>query len=419
MGALVELISELSATGNVLLIGDTNCHFGSEHGTRGWGRTTANGRAFIDAMYKCDMIMIDMCEKTCGPTYTYSFKRGRSYIDHCAISGGLYYVVKSCEVLDDEIRNVSDHLAITTELSLKCVPAPKSPRVSSTFKVAWHKATPEEIRDCYTAPLEAASSKLLHDYGVNPQVILKDQSDKGDTKDINVEHLVQQFIKNTLTACSNLPKIQYNKSLKPYWNKQLTMLSKEQKSTWRAWVSEGRPRDPGNPYTVSYKNAKRNFRDQQRKCTYEFEKNGMKELSETQELDQRYFWYCVNKNKRQTKSIHPILGENGKILTDADEIRREWNDYYSELYSYRENSDEGFATRVTSELQRLDDQVCELSELEGGPITLEETVRELKNMKNRKAPGWDMITSEHLKHGRHTCMDDEQNNSIRKYPMSV
>ena len=62
LGALVEFISELSATGNVLLIGDTNCHLWSEHETRGWGLTTANGRACKDAHYKCDLIMIDMGE---------------------------------------------------------------------------------------------------------------------------------------------------------------------------------------------------------------------------------------------------------------------------------------------------------------------------------------------------------------------
>ena len=55
---LAELIGELSATGNVLLIGDTNCHFGPEHGPRVWGRMTANGRAFIDVMYKCGMVKI-------------------------------------------------------------------------------------------------------------------------------------------------------------------------------------------------------------------------------------------------------------------------------------------------------------------------------------------------------------------------
>ena len=37
--------------------------------------------------------------------------------------------------------------------------------------------------------------------------------------------------------------------------------------------------------------------------------------------------------------------------------------------------------------------------LEDGPITIEELKREMRNMKNRKAPWWDMITNENLKHG--------------------
>ena len=70
---VAELIGELSASGNVLLIGDTNCHFGPKQGPRGWGRMIANGRAFIDVMYKCGMVKIDIDDKICGPTYTYSF----------------------------------------------------------------------------------------------------------------------------------------------------------------------------------------------------------------------------------------------------------------------------------------------------------------------------------------------------------
>ena len=133
---LAELIGELSATGNVLLIGDTKCHFGPEHGPRGWGRTTANGRAFIDVMYKCGMVMIDLDDKTGGPTYIYSFRKGRSYIDHCAITCDAFYAIRSCKVLADEIHNVSDHLAITAELQLSHMQAAQTNETRNTFKVA-------------------------------------------------------------------------------------------------------------------------------------------------------------------------------------------------------------------------------------------------------------------------------------------
>ena len=362
MDTLAELIGELSATGNVLLIGDTNCHFGPEHGPRGWGRTTANGRAFIDVMYKCGMVMIDLDDKTSGPTYTYCFRKGRSYIDNCAITCDAFYAIRSCKVLADEIRNVSDHLAITAELQLSHIQAAQPNETRNTFKFDWHKATPEEIRECYTLPLEVNMRKLLDDHGISPQVILEDQTDNGQNDNIDVDKFVQQFCRYVLNASSNLPKVKYNKALKPYWNDQLTNLSKQQKAAWKAWVSEGRPRDPSNPYFTKYKHAKRNFRNMQRACTLEYEKQCMNELVNSQEVDQRYFWYCVYKNKRAGKTISPILDESGNLLTDINDIRKEWNSYYAELYAFRDNSDKEFASFVNKEVELIDNQVSETAD---------------------------------------------------------
>ena len=84
----------------------------------------------------------------------------------------------------------------------------------------------------------------------------------------------------------------------------------------------------------------------QRVCTLQYEKQCMNELVNSQEVDQWYFWYCVNKNKRAAKTISPILDESGNLLTDINDITKEWNSYYAELHTFRDNSDKEFASFV-------------------------------------------------------------------------
>ena len=74
------------------------------------------------------------------------------------------------------------------------------------------------------------------------------------------------------------------------------------------------------------------------------------------------------------------------------------------MYSYRDNIDNAFAAHVDAKLNYLDKQESLLYELEDGPVTIEEIQNEIRNMKTRKAPGWDMVTSENLKHGGPTTI---------------
>ena len=89
--------------------------------------------------------------------------------------------------------------------------------------------------------------------------------------------------------------------------------------------NQGRPRDETNEIYIQYRDAKRNFRREQRRRTIEYETKCMETLSETQELDQKLFWHLVNKRRKKCQ-IHPILNDTWELCTDPDDIRLEWND---------------------------------------------------------------------------------------------
>ena len=184
---------------------------------------------------------------------------------------------------------------------------------------------------------------------------------------------------NFVCVSCALPQTKFNKAFKPYWGEALQSLSKEKKISMREWEKAGRPRDQENTAYIRYKEAKRNFRREQRAKICDYEKECLQKIAESQDLDQRFFWHMVNKHKKKG-SISPILNDSGIMLIEPDDIRREWNDYYRKLYTEEEDDhfDNGFRKVVIEELANIDYKGK--VQLDGGPITVEETRAQLKEI---------------------------------------
>ena len=114
----------------------------------------------MNTMEKFNMCAIDIGSIGSGPNYTFSSVRGRSYIDHIIVSEKLRSHVW-CEVFEDTIHNVSDHLAIQARLELA------NPIVRGHTPIcrhmAWHKASSEQIHNHYTSPLEQITEEIVMD----------------------------------------------------------------------------------------------------------------------------------------------------------------------------------------------------------------------------------------------------------------
>ena len=161
---LENIIGELMSSGEVMIIGDINGHLGPEYGCRGWGKSSKNGKIFMNMVEKYNMLAIDMGYKCTGPTYTFSSARGKSYIDHCIVSRLLNDCVR-CEVIEDSIHNISDHLAIRALCNLG-VPTVKG-NTLNRHQVAWHKVSPNQIQELYTSPLEEQIITLIRSCNLN------------------------------------------------------------------------------------------------------------------------------------------------------------------------------------------------------------------------------------------------------------
>ena len=397
---LDELLSRLKHSGEVIIIGDMNCHFGPNVGTRGWGKTSRQGYNLLRLADQQSLTIIDMQEMCTGPCYTYHVEGvGESYIDHCLISKTGVSQVKEVFINMDCILNTSDHLALTLKVKLKvlisvgCEEGPMP-------KVTWHKMTDEEITELYTIPLGKVLVSEMQEMGIH---LNNGPTHMSQCTKINVEKLHDVIVNTMLNCNSHLPTQKYSKRLKPYWSSSLTKLSKDKKTAARNWKKAGTPRNHDNPIWQEYKKTKRDFRREQRRHEEEYELRSMKEIESAGDLNTSYFWHLVNKaRKTQGKRVTPLKMDDGSFLMDHKDIRQAWAMYYKDLFTVSENPmyDDAFRDSIKRELNVQEQQSYKNeSTLLRVHFSGQEIETAVKKLKKKKATGWDHISAEHIKYG--------------------
>ncbi len=103
--------------------------------------------------------------------------------------------------------------------------------------------------------------------------------------------------------------------MKPYWNMELTCLSRGEKKIMWEWRTAGRPRGYDSEVYRRYKEAKHTFQREKRRAKHEYERGYVQEVEDAGEIDIRASWYVYNKMKRKIKKkAMPIRDDTGKLL---------------------------------------------------------------------------------------------------------
>ena len=389
--ALSDLIARVQHQGEIVIIGDTNCHFGTEYGNRGWGKTTKNAKSLMNLVEACDLKLYDLDDAFCsGPNYSFHVERvGTSYIDHCIVSQMLMCNITECKVIDEDHLNMSDHLPIVLKVNTCRL---QKGDVYIKENIAWHKISSDQIKELYTKPLAERLDQLLYD--------IEDNCMQSNNMSEIVEKGYNDLVSAIHETANVLPHTVFKSHCKPYWNENLTELSALNKRAWRNWVVSGRPRGD-NLLFLKYKECKGNFKHAQKKAIVEYEQDNLDQVTKCQEMNVRYFWYLVNKTKNKNISKCPIKLSSGETITSDADIRDSWGQYFAGLYSVSEDKhfDEGHRKDVRESLLAMtinsysaeENLLVDLAEKE-----IEKLVHELAD---RKAPGYDRITNEHVKYG--------------------
>ncbi len=382
MVVLENLVNTYTKTGNVLIIGDFNSHFGEEFGNRFWGKTSKHAEQIAKMNERQGLTIVDGSSKICtGPEYTFYVDGiGCSYIDHCIISTSLLEYVENCKVINDSVINTSDHLAISVTICIKSLP--ERHMCKTSHKIAWNKLENDEIYMLYTKPLSAKLEKLNTQTNINRSKL-----------DKILEHLNDTILKSS----DNLKSSRFSSGLKPYWNEVLDEINRKKKIAYREWCQEKKPTN-GKVYE-HYKETKKAFRREMRKARLQYEKDEMMSINQAHTIDHKFFWHLVKKGKKYSKGIVPIQ-EGHKTITDPTEIREKWKRYFQTLYSTKQIYNQEFQQQIEDTFEDIwQESSSAKSSIMTNPICEDEVVKCVQQLKNNKAPGKDLITAEHIKYG--------------------
>jgi hypothetical protein len=360
---LESVICTLSSKGEVLIVGDLNAHFGAGVGPHTWERTCKSAKLIMKFNDRCMTNVFDVQNPCTGNVYTYmSDKNGCSYIDHIVVSNVLNDYMSDCHVWNESLQNTSDHLPISCNIRLDGLRALDTP-VTPCGRLVWERLTPLQINERYSQPLEQQMLNCFKGCSIDDIDL---QMLKPELSNSKCEYIIDKFCCTMVNIANKVvPRAMYAKHLKPYWDKELTELSKVKKGKLHSWERAGKPRLPGNKVWEEFKSAKKAFKKAHKKVIGAYEEREENELRETQSIDQGYFWHLVHRKMKVRQGISPVKAEDGKMLYDQEEITEDWANYAEKLGNVNEcdRYDENFKLMVETAMNGIDAEVDIQSEL--------------------------------------------------------
>ena len=314
--------------------------------------------------------------------YTYSKGNVTSYIDHVLITENTREIVKNCCIHADFANNTSDHLPLSTLISLTL----SKHNIASTVSKAqeFPRATwrDKKFVASYTRNIDFCISECTKDI------------DKWSPIDNNDELTQQMYVDNYFTCLTNalhnsvrIAKDECNASFKGpkrhhWWNTDCQTAKHRQTFWFQIWKSSGRPRD-GAVYE-SYKYAKYVFRQNCRKAFNSASQSNFNLCNKLyKEKNMNKFWNIIKKSRSHNVKHDSI--SNDSLYS-----------YFNEKFSYDFSNESDLVKTLRRDVD-IKRQNCNLP-FDCFVFSEYNMVKYVTTLKSGCSAGYDGITSEHLKY---------------------
>lgn len=364
----------------VVIMGDFNAHL---QVLRSNQSLNARGRLLQAMLTKLNLCAVNTEVNCVGQTNTYISSCGNSMIDYILIEKHLVPSVQRVEILAETPDNTAFHLPVVLHIEVG-----ETQGKNSTFskeRIAWSKCSTNNI-DTYIEEL----SKYL------PADILPE---KHFETPADIDAQVSLLCRAIIQADQMLPRIVYNKKIKPYWTAKLNRLKKISRQKFKNWISEGRPRGMQYASYADYKRAKSVYRRENRNAARRTEQQEFDEISNASEIDHVKFWRYVNRKRGNRRKRNVRLKFNGETVSDPHKLADLWADYYELLFTPSLKFDEQFKMKIDSEVECVMGRDELFDGILDKPITIEEIQSIVRKLPAGKAPGHDGVFYEHIKLG--------------------
>ena len=383
---LNAVISMYCQNGLVMVLGDFNAHL---QGKRYIKVTDERGNYLLDMMHYHNLVSLNtlsMCKGATSSFISYG-DLYESLIDHILFPVERVDTISYCEILAEDMLNVSRHMPIVCSVS---VPMTDFEGCNYTFPshIKWDKLDEATITQ-YKSELESMLVEESCFEGISIETKL----------DRTYSHIADSIIK---ASDLTLPKSKFRPYLKPYWDRALKDLHAGMREKRRKWISEGRPRGTTFLSYKEYKTAKSLFRAHHRRCVENFLMELNFEIDEAAEVDSAVFWKKVNsKRKTSQTSAGSEIKFRDRIYRDPAEIAVGWGNYFCELYSDTERNqyDQQFKNCVEEKVKNITTALSACRDGDTAYISADEVRKAIMCLKKKKACSHDQIYNEHLING--------------------
>ena len=329
-----------------------------------------------------------MAPGTNGSIYTCEGPNFFSTLDYIVIPIAFKSKVVSAAVLNDDSLNTSDHSPVSISLKMDGEKI-SQPSIEIPGRVRWDKLSQADVQSRYANPLipklEGCLARLQMPFITEKRI----------------DEIFDEVTFHLRDASKNLPKTKFRKHLKPFWDNEMDALKEEKIRTYRIWVSKGRPRDPDDVFYINYKRTKKLFMKRLSTLSKDYENAEILNAVRMAEIDRNCFWRLIKKARKSNSP--PSIGiknKDDKVVHEIDEVLNVWKEHFEKLGTPKasESYDNEHLTIVSERVKRY------LREKEGDNLFLQhpflsaELDEAIKSLNMNKAPGFDDITSEHVKY---------------------
>lgn len=294
-----------SGDDDLIILGDFNVHVSGSRNPN--SQENPRGRLVKGLFQKLNLTAVNLLSNCSGPCHTYESTRSCTTVDYIWLDNDLLKLLIGSEVLNMHQQNVRHHIPAKATIQIPCsFDTVNTVEHLTRYRITWKKCTTEHIESyklCLNDKLQICPQEL-------------------DYEPTSLERHVQKIINSIKEASSTLPHIKYKRHVKPYWNNKLTILKKIVSEKCKLWTLKGRPRGRKYQTFADYKDAKRRFRKEQRRCVADYQSKDYEELSKASDYNYDRFWSLIN-SRRRNKERPMILEMEDKILDNPQEIAEE------------------------------------------------------------------------------------------------
>ena len=384
LDVLDEIICKFEQEGSVLLVGDFNAHIGNMGGPRSSTSMNRRGMNLYDCLGKYDLVSVNSQALCQGPIETFYANEGlvKTTVDHIFVQQENLPLVIDSAVVNDCSSNLSFHLPIVC--TIKADLRQERREIKSVIK--WGKL----------------SNLQRENYGKEVENGLRNISSSYATLSGNINNVVDNLGDMLHLASKTIMNNEHKSHKKSYWNFNLTNLRKEVIYYRNIWLNEGKPRGRYYSSFSNFKEAKRRFRNAQRKAVYEDEIQNFEKFENLHDTDRSSFFRTISRTNNNKAPAGTVLEVDGKRVDDENDVLDIWQKHYEDLYTPSDlpSYDDEFKAFVEKSLQTycLDSTQCKNDPLDN-PFEFVEVQSVIQKLPNGKVGGVDDLTYEHLKYG--------------------